>query len=218
MESIETQLKKNEIISNLEMSRDIIKRNIIANTKLGAIKNEIVKSSIKPVSIVIAIIVAYITFFPFLIFKSIFERFDFSPSILIVTGILAVIVFFVIKNYGKKLEKKVIKNRFDKKESEINDLNAEIMKTYTDCHKITTLPEKYWDTKIIDKLICYFNDKRADTLKEAINLYEDELLKLQQMNILNNISQSQKDIIRSQKVANTQLFLNSLSNISRKYD
>lgn len=135
---------------------------------------------------------------------------------MIVNGILAVIVFFVLKNYGKNLEKKVIKKRFEKQEKEINELNLEIKKTYTECSEVSILPEKYWDTQIVEKLTSYFKDERADSLKEALNLYEDDLLKIQQMNLLNEVSQSQKNIIRAQKITNTQLLFNSLSNISRK--
>ncbi len=215
MESKDIPLRKTEILDNLEITKGIINRNITANSKLDIIKSKIVDTSIKLIFIIIASIAAYLTLQSTVFFVKIINV-KFIPFLLIIIGVLTIIVFFVIKNYGKNLEKKVIKKRFEKQEKEINEINLEIKRIYIECSEISILPEKYWDTQIVEKLTSYFKDERADSLKEALNLYEDELLKIQQMNLLNEVSQSQKSLIRAQKFTNTQLFLNSLSNISKK--
>lgn len=85
--------------------------------------------------------------------------------------------------------------------------------------QFTLLPEKYRTLQAVDAIGNYFVNKRVDTLKEAINLYEDELYKFQQLKnqqhqiqqngqmIQQNFKmmQQNKEMIRAQRVTNTLL-------------
>jgi hypothetical protein len=79
--------------------------------------------------------------------------------------------------------------------------------------QFTLLPEKYWTLQAVDTIGNYFQNRRADTLKEAINLYEDELYKAQQLrNHQHQVYQNEhmikqnKEMIRVQKITNSRLF------------
>lgn len=85
--------------------------------------------------------------------------------------------------------------------------------------KFTILPSKYWTLHAVDTIGNYILDKRIDTLKEGINLYEDELFKAQQLKNQNfqiqqnyhmlrqnsKMIQQNKQMIRAQSITNTML-------------
>lgn len=68
MEHKNISLKKTEILDNLELTREIINRNITANSKLDTIKSKIVDTSVKLIFIIIASMAAYLTFVSFFLF------------------------------------------------------------------------------------------------------------------------------------------------------
>lgn len=76
----------------------------------------------------------------------------------------------------------------------------------------TVLPEQYRTLHAVDTLGGYLINKRADSLKEAINLYEDELFKYKQLHNQNiqiqqnsRIMNQNKEMIKAQKITNKRL-------------
>jgi hypothetical protein len=113
-------------------------------------------------------------------------------------------IFFSILIFRKIADKKrkIIAKRKLEKISEYDEINELIAKTYDNCKATSILPEQYWNLHAVNKIKEYFVNLRADSLKEAINLYEDELLKLKQLDMLNNISELQKKMIQTQRSTN----------------
>ena len=82
-----------------------------------------------------------------------------------------------------KLKKNLRKNR--QRMIEIENLVGEkmgLLKSFSE------VPEDYWYCYAVDQLISYFNNKRADTLKEAINLLESDIKHAQQMGQLQTLN------------------------------
>lgn len=209
MENLDPQLQKKELIENLEKTKAIIKRNVSADAKLFSIKFEIQKTYASKLFLGLAFIASYLTLGVSMGLASshdIIKEDTMLYFLLLAIGFV-VLIFIVIRRLGKKLEKKLIKQRFKKRESEINELNNIIIQSFEECELTSILPEKYWNLQAIDKIISYFINKRADSLKEAINLFEDESIKSKHMNMLNSISQNQISMMQNQRATKNQLLL-----------
>jgi len=97
-----------------------------------------------------------------------------------------------------------------KEKNEIDEINSIILATFEEVENISVLPEKYRNIQSIEKIQEYITNKRADSLKEALNLYEDEKMKSQQTRALNRISQQQTALIQIQQATNRQLIWQTL--------
>jgi hypothetical protein len=107
-------------------------------------------------------------------------------------------------------EKKVKQKKINEQKSEFENLNNIIQSTFDECDRITILPLKYRSLVAVSSIIDYFNNQRADSLKEAINLYEDECNRKKQNNLLNHISTQQNNIIKSQQTISNQIAFQSI--------
>jgi len=97
----------------------------------------------------------------------------------------------------------------------MNEMNSIAIKL----EESAIIPEKYRTVHAVSHLLDYIKNGRIDTLKEGINLYEDEMSKQTQQNSLNYIVQqnhkmisqkgqlikNQREMIRAQRVTNTLL-------------
>lgn len=95
---------------------------------------------------------------------------------------------------------------------ELRKLSAKMNTIADELDSFTILPERYRTIHAVDTIGNYIVNKRADTLKEAINLYEDELhkhnqLRNQQLHIQqnNHIIQQNREMIKAQKITNSRL-------------
>lgn len=96
----------------------------------------------------------------------------------------------VLSKYNKIVNEDI--DEFIRKVSALKELKQYLQENIT-------LPEKYSDEKLVDALLALVLDKRADTLKEAINLFETELYQNAVVNSLdslnNNIISLNKNIL-----------------------
>ena len=102
------------------------------------------------------------------------ETFNKSIVAIIIFGIIGGVISFVVLNKirgpQKDIEKKErLEKEFEKMEKEIVE---EIGAEYINAQKI--IPQKYLYSGCVYTLYDYLTNGRADSLKEAINLYEEE--------------------------------------------
>jgi hypothetical protein len=102
---------------------------------------------------------------------------------------------------------------------EVLRLTEEMNQLVNKLDSFTVLPPKYRTIHAVDTIGNYILDKRIDTLKEGLNLYEDELFKMQQLKNQNfqiqqnyqlmyqnnEMIQQNRKMIRAQTVTNTLL-------------
>ncbi len=143
------------------------------------------------------------------------------PTRNIIPAITVAPIFFLLVRFGigdlldyfkRKKLKRQIKPELIQKSEEMNALVEKL-------DQFTVLPEKYRTLQAVDAIGNYFANKRVDTLKEAINLYEDEVYKFQQLKnqeyqihqngqmMQQNLKmmEQNKKMIRAQRVTNTLL-------------
>ena len=100
----------------------------------------------------------------------------FLPAVLIITIVLYVkdpIYKKLLKYYNKNLER--LEEQIKKADAKFERLKNELITAKEEANYIyTLLPEKYANTYAANKLIEYLKTFRADSLKEAIKLYETE--------------------------------------------
>lgn len=203
MESLD---QHEELLSNLKQTRILIKRNLQANSRLDSLQLELTKTKVNDIFALLGVLVGLIMYF------SIFDASNLSKATSsnqyyfhLLPFILFAISIFVFIRLGKTIEKEIFRKRFDKRKSKIDEINSVIKRTYEESERLSILPSKYRNIYTIDKIQDYIKNKRADSFKEALNLYEDEMMRIEQMKILNNISQQQEHMIQQQKATNRRL-------------
>jgi hypothetical protein len=215
-----------EIIANLEQTKELIKTNLAANEKLTVIKRKLNKSSIESFYMILGVVLGLLSMVTVNALVQVFVVRIFLTNHLLIGMLLAtglgvgslIWMIFMFKKIGFKQREKLVEKRFNKMKNEIELINEEISKTYSDCDTITILPPKYRNLHAVDKIKEYVQNKRADSLKEAINLYEDELLKMQQMRMLSSISQLQNQMVQAQHRTNNQLAWQSFLISTRNFN
>lgn len=203
METLENLDQKQELLTNLEQTKGIIKRNLQANSKLDSLQKELTKTYTEVWFTLLGVLVG---FFALVVSAMSLQKLkNFEPTFILIPFGLIVISIIIFRKLGKMKEKSIVRKRFEERKYEIDEINSAILKTYEESEKVSVLPQKYRNIHSIEKIQEYLINKRADSLKEALNMYEDELMKLQQMQVLNRISQQQKNLIQAQQATNRQL-------------
>jgi hypothetical protein len=90
------------------------------------------------------------------------------------------IVMFLFNRYVIFMKKKIFKEDIDSFETKRND-------NYTQLTSFSVVPQDYWNVYYLISIRKYFENKRADTLKEALNLLEQERQLNQYLNQLRAI-------------------------------
>ncbi len=104
-------------------------------------------------------------------------------SMCAMSGILAgAILFCVLRNKG--INKKIKKVEVQLQEKTAKYMNA-LKKMYDSTNKAVSFP--YASPYIVDKLLEYMDNGRCDTVKECLNLYEQEKMQYEQMQWLRHI-------------------------------
>ncbi|HAM79245.1 hypothetical protein [Ornithinibacillus bavariensis] len=117
------------------------------------------------------------------------DKMDFSDFI---TWYSILIVFFYIFSYviiNKVAFKTKIKKNFDR----LNEIIEEKPNLINQLKTQSLVPEDYWNIYALNKFEKYINNQRADSLKEVINLFEQEERHEQQikeMKIMQSIQQA----------------------------
>ncbi|SES91118.1 hypothetical protein SAMN05216389_103149 [Oceanobacillus limi] len=107
---------------------------------------------------------------------------DIGTIFLLIVGLF--LLFFVWPSVA-------VRNKVSKNQHTINQLKAEMKEIEERIHP-EYIPLVYINRSALLKLEEYFVNKRADTLKEALNLFEQEKQLSAQMNQLNEIKQIQE--------------------------
>lgn len=95
---------------------------------------------------------------------------------------------FSAKAFEKKLipSKEQAKQKYDE---EIEQYKEQYLEYYKKVYPMLSkwLPEDYWYLTAVQSITTYFKNNRADSLKEALNLYEEEMYRLRMENMQENI-------------------------------
>ncbi len=211
-----------KLLENLELTGKLIAENIAAQNQLETIKIANNKTRIVDWYIALGFIVGMILAFILLMGEMLLIQLFGTDSKTgtenlvqntLFIGLINVVtitgsIFFMVKLFqkiGSRHREKVVRRRFEKSYAQIEALNNSINRSFNQCEQITLLPKKYWNIQCVKKLKEYIENKRADTLKEALNLFEDELIKKQQMQVLNGISILQNQMVQAQMQTNREI-------------
>ena len=197
---------KNDLIKNLKWSQKIINDIIFLTAEYHRIGNykddsQITKYLEAPFGLSFCTSLGFI----FLAGDNIFELlsivFDSSPNTIdyivfypIILICLFIISFFIYRLIYKWLKLTIIKEKetsyLRNVKNELADLKNQINQKKQSLKKATFVPVAYLYPEAINAFLAYLYNKRADTLKECINLYEEECRHNQSMNALSNIEMS----------------------------
>ncbi len=208
MENVENLSKKQELLANLEQTKEIIKRNLQANSKLNSLQKELAKNNTEVWYTLLGVIIGISALV--VSSTSLQKLKNYEPIFILIPIGLVVLSIVLFRRLGKVKEKSLIRKRFETRKNEIDEINSIILATFEEVENISVLPEKYRNIQSIEKIQEYITNKRADSLKEALNLYEDEKMKSQQTRALNRISQQQTALIQIQQATNRQLIWQTL--------
>lgn len=185
-----------DLLSNLENSRRLAFENFsakagIINVKYYKTRNKIVRNSVI-IGFVFAFLAVYFALLPY-------------PK-LEVGFIIVLLSVFV----GKISERIFIKRRLKSCVPKIEELNTIVNLTNDEFERTSIVPLKYWDEAILIKMIGYIQDRRADSLKDCINLYEFENSQRKYMDKLDQISYQQREILNKRNRSNyNPIFINN---------
>ncbi len=178
---------KNEIVSNIRENYKRVSSIFLSKKRLDII-NEYINANFSfkyskyffiLTSIALCIILLNDKYFAkenIIILIFVVITFTFLPSVIVYFGL----EFFY---YFKK------KKKFYDKKAEIDVEVNRIKENLEQLDKYCLLPKKYQNLHSMEKILEYFENLRVDSIKEAINLFEDESLKyesIKQMKILSN--------------------------------
>lgn len=100
---------------------------------------------------------------------------DSAVGIAQITGLIAGAIYYFVRKNEKKKEIARIAEEYKKIQEEGKQQVDEIVQEYIDY--LTIIPQDYWYTKAIETIIKYFESGRADSIKEALALYDDQVHK-----------------------------------------
>ncbi|MBT9168900.1 MAG: hypothetical protein DDT19_02251 [Syntrophomonadaceae bacterium] len=95
-----------------------------------------------------------------------------APSLIVVGGVYP--SYKIQRYFRKRCKLKINHKRILQIDEEINEIKNKIAAPIEMLGKISIVPQKYWYPLAIDSFIDYVECKRADSLKEAINLFESD--------------------------------------------
>jgi len=179
-----------------------------ANSKLNSLQKELAKNNTEVWYTLLGVIIGISALV--VSSTSLQKLKNYEPIFILIPIGLVVLSIVLFRRLGKVKEKSLIRKRFETRKNEIDEINSIILATFEEVENISVLPEKYRNIQSIEKIQEYITNKRADSLKEALNLYEDEKMKSQQTRALNRISQQQTALIQIQQATNRQLIWQTL--------
>lgn len=157
------------------------------------------------------LVIRGLCFFAFLLIASLLEKLRFIPDALCwILGIAAALLLYRYCGGFLRRNTKLEKAHYEEQKEEF-------VERYQECYLAVSpvleryLPEDYWYSGAVEAVSTYLRNMRADTIKEAINLYEEELHRLRMENT------AQLILIENQKqTAYAALQLFSLTAINMK--
>ncbi|OYD57626.1 hypothetical protein CGZ90_13245 [Fictibacillus aquaticus] len=107
-----------------------------------------------------------------------------------------------------RLNNKLYKNKINKNRNRINKIISEKEFYFDKLEKESLVPMTYRNLYALDRFITYFKNGRADSLKEAINLFEQEVRHEEQINELRIMQQLQEATYQKANEATTLGWIN----------
>lgn len=218
-------MNRQEIISNIEATISSIDRIFSSRKKLEDI-DRYINSDRKYWKITLKIFwilgsVILISFHYVLSLKeSIFSDDDYLYILITILmlsftiSFFCALIFYSISSIFRPLRKKRrLANFKEKIEKEINIIERELIF----CDKKCVFPKKYHNTYSLSKIKEYFEHYRVDNVKEAINLYEDEAFKIQNIKHLQYLAEQQTVMIANQRAMVFQQGITNSLLIWKKY-
>ena len=125
-----------------------------------------------------------------------------------IPGIIGGFIYSIFAKSRLRNQIKEKRQNFQKYERNKREEGSQIISKYAEHLQI--LPRDYWDTLSITTIIKYLEDNRADNLKEALKLYDEQLhrWKIEEQN--KQVIQNQNYIIKNQEKQSRQLQLNAI--------
>jgi hypothetical protein len=202
------------IFNNLKDSKELIAQYVDKDTRVWELKFYIQNYNRKKLFNVLAIVATLVLVS---ILNSPGPGPKFDVAMLIYVAPLTFIFFrFVIGDGLDWLKRKTL---LQKGKSEVLRLTEEMNQLVNKLDSFSVLPPKYRTIHAVDTIGNYILDRRIDSLKEGLNLYEDELYKIQHLKNQNfqiqqnyqmiqqnsQMIQQNRKMIRAQAVTNTLL-------------
>ncbi|SER24532.1 hypothetical protein SAMN04487944_10246 [Gracilibacillus ureilyticus] len=140
-------------------------------------------------------------------FRSLFNVGE--PSDFLVYLLMAIFTIFYIMGYTKygRYKEKKAQEKLEKQTTVLQRLEAE-KEQLLQLLDYSIVPEKYWTVHAIQMFEEYIQNSRADSLKEAINLYEQELRHEEHMQEMRHLKQLQAATYQKAQEASTLGWIN----------
>lgn len=130
-------------------------------------------------------------------FKGAVEQFrSFSTLIFIsiIVFIFVSVIWIIMSYFSKKSQLSKLENKLQNKKDELASINRNLYDIATTIKdKITILPPDYQYSMAAEYIYSCLRNQRANTIGEAVNLYEDQLHKWRVENSLQQLNQMQKE-------------------------
>lgn len=185
--------EKEYLLQTLKSNYILLKENLEAQNRIDSLNTYISKDISWRNTLIFFCFTTLIFLLPVLKEQNKFSSYLF---VAINASFVLSICFFILMLLTKPLYKKY---RFKKLKKTINIEIEKIKNNFNIIDKNRILPEKYLNEYSVRKIIEYFENLRADTLKEAINLLENEKRQNQHLQQLNSLINNQNQIINNQR-------------------
>ncbi|MFC0513113.1 hypothetical protein ACFFGT_02840 [Mucilaginibacter angelicae] len=203
-----------DLFNNLKNSKELIVQYVDRDSKIWGLKFYIQNYNRKKLFNFLSVI-GTLLFISLLMSPGPGPKFNVA-AVLYIAPLTFVFLRFVIGDGLDWLKRKTL---LRKSKPEIFRLTEEMNQLVNQLEEFTVLPPKYRTIHAVDTIGGYILDKRIDSLKEGLNLYEDELFKMQQLKNQNfqiqqnyqmmyqnsQMIEQNKKMIRAQAVTNTLL-------------
>jgi len=140
-----------------------------------------------------------------------------SSAIAVLFSVLPITYVFIRFGLGSVFNYTGRKVAIQQAGLQVDQLSAQMNVLAEKLDSFSMLPEKYRTLQAVNAIGSYLLNKRADSLKEAINLYEDEVFRHnqiqgQQFQIQQNhqMIQQHREMIKAQKTTNSRLLWMSI--------
>ena len=124
-----------------------------------------------------------------------FQSFPISWTFILITIFIVVsTVWIIISYFSRKSELARLSNKIQNKNDELSSINKSLYDIVSTIkNDITVLPPDYQYSMAAEYIYSCLRNQRANTIGEAVNLYEDQLHKWRVENSLQQLNQMQKE-------------------------
>jgi hypothetical protein len=169
-----------KLLSNLNETKEIIDK----ITKLNKDKERYYKSPFQScllMAIIFVIIIAICSWFLGLLAPGLNKNIFAWILKEVICSVITIIILLLLETFIPKIRVLIYKDV-------IKSIEEEVLLNYKILENNSELPKAYWNSYAVNKLIEYFINKRADNIKEALNLLELDYKHKEKMEMLEEIN------------------------------